>query len=250
MTFGEKLKAYRQQYQLTQEELAHKLGTSKQVISRYENDQRSPKLSIAQKYAKLLGVAEGTWLSMDMNELLAGLDLKAADLDSLVSQTSLTLTDKDSAYKTVTDLVSGIYSAFSDDSFKKVTGGYATTLDMSQEGVNMKMTLTLTTDAKDAVTGYKLDMTADTDLTAAMTAEEKAQLAASGLDLSKLTVTLTTGVDSANKNTMAMTIAMGELFTMDLTADMAYTATDKTPETTIPAGSTVVDFLQLAGMAA
>ena len=47
MKFGEKLKKSRNDKQWSQEQLAKKLGTSKQVISRYENGQRSPKLSIA-----------------------------------------------------------------------------------------------------------------------------------------------------------------------------------------------------------
>lgn len=57
MTFGEKLRALRDQKGWTQEQIANKLGTSKQVISRYENNQRSPKLSVAIKYAEILGVS-------------------------------------------------------------------------------------------------------------------------------------------------------------------------------------------------
>lgn len=56
MTFGEKLRAIRDKNDWTQEQLASKLGTSKQVISRYENNQRSPKLSVAMRYAEILGV--------------------------------------------------------------------------------------------------------------------------------------------------------------------------------------------------
>lgn len=40
---------------LSQEELAAKLGTSKQVISRYENGQRIPKITVAHEYAAILG---------------------------------------------------------------------------------------------------------------------------------------------------------------------------------------------------
>lgn len=57
MNFGEKLRALRDQRGWTQEQIASKLGTSKQVISRYENNQRSPKLSVALKYAEILGVS-------------------------------------------------------------------------------------------------------------------------------------------------------------------------------------------------
>lgn len=55
-TFGEKLKAIRQLRDKTQEDLAELLGTSKQVISRYENNQRTPKITTAQEYAAKLRV--------------------------------------------------------------------------------------------------------------------------------------------------------------------------------------------------
>lgn len=56
MSFGDNLKRYRKQHNLTQAELAEKLGTSKQVISRYEAGQRSPKISVAAQFAQALGV--------------------------------------------------------------------------------------------------------------------------------------------------------------------------------------------------
>lgn len=42
---------------MSQEELANLLGTSKQVISRYETAQRSPKVSTVSEYAEKLGVS-------------------------------------------------------------------------------------------------------------------------------------------------------------------------------------------------
>lgn len=55
-TFGENLKAIRKERNLSQEEIAAQLGTSKQVISRYENGQRMPKISVATQYANILHV--------------------------------------------------------------------------------------------------------------------------------------------------------------------------------------------------
>ena len=46
-TFGEKLKEIRKSRNMTQENFAELLGTSKQVISRYETNQRIPKISIS-----------------------------------------------------------------------------------------------------------------------------------------------------------------------------------------------------------
>ena len=42
---------------MTQEEFARLLNTSKQVISRYESGQRSPKVSVVGDYATRLGVS-------------------------------------------------------------------------------------------------------------------------------------------------------------------------------------------------
>lgn len=55
--FGDKLKSLRIKRGLTQEELAEILGTSKQVISRYENNLRSPKVDVVQDYAEKLNVS-------------------------------------------------------------------------------------------------------------------------------------------------------------------------------------------------
>ena len=56
MTFGSKLKTIRLSLGLSQEEFAKKLNTTKQVISHYETEQRTPKITVAQKYAEALNV--------------------------------------------------------------------------------------------------------------------------------------------------------------------------------------------------
>lgn len=55
--FGRSLKAIRKQNGWSQEELAKKLHTTKQVISKYENSQRSPNIYVANEYARVLGVS-------------------------------------------------------------------------------------------------------------------------------------------------------------------------------------------------
>ena len=57
VSFGERLREIRKEKGLTQDALAQLLGTSKQVLSRYETGQRSPKISQVQEYAKKLGVS-------------------------------------------------------------------------------------------------------------------------------------------------------------------------------------------------
>ena len=56
MEFGDILKALRRERGLSQDEMAALLGTTKQVISRYETKQRVPKLSIVSGYAQRLGI--------------------------------------------------------------------------------------------------------------------------------------------------------------------------------------------------
>lgn len=55
-TFGDRLKEIRTSRGLSQDDLADLLGTSKQVISRYETNQRTPKITVAAEYAKKLNV--------------------------------------------------------------------------------------------------------------------------------------------------------------------------------------------------
>lgn len=56
MDFGNKLRKIRQEKKMSQEELAKLLNTSKQVISRYENNQRSPKITKVAEIADKLNI--------------------------------------------------------------------------------------------------------------------------------------------------------------------------------------------------
>jgi len=56
IAFGDRLRQIRKEMGLSQEEFAKKLGTSKQVLSRYETNQRAPKITLAREYAEKLGV--------------------------------------------------------------------------------------------------------------------------------------------------------------------------------------------------
>ena len=54
--FGTKLKYIRTLRKMSQDDFANFLGTSKQVISRYETNQRTPKITTANEYALKLNV--------------------------------------------------------------------------------------------------------------------------------------------------------------------------------------------------
>ena len=64
--FGSNLKKIREARNLTQAELADMLGTTKQVISRYENGTRSPKISVVAEYAEKLGMSISSLSNEDM----------------------------------------------------------------------------------------------------------------------------------------------------------------------------------------
>ena len=67
--FGESLKQIRLERNLSQDDLAILLGTSKQVISRYETGQRSPKVSVVAEYAEKLGVTINRLATGKQNEI-------------------------------------------------------------------------------------------------------------------------------------------------------------------------------------
>ena len=56
MEFGDILKQLRKERGLSQDELAALLGTTKQVLSRYETKKRVPRLSVVADYAQKLGI--------------------------------------------------------------------------------------------------------------------------------------------------------------------------------------------------
>jgi len=56
MDFADILKRLRMERGLSQDEMAALLGTTKQVISRYETRQRIPRISVVERFAERLGV--------------------------------------------------------------------------------------------------------------------------------------------------------------------------------------------------
>ena len=55
--FAQRLKSLREEHQLTQEQLADKLATNKQTLSRYEKNQREPGINIVTKIANFFEVS-------------------------------------------------------------------------------------------------------------------------------------------------------------------------------------------------
>lgn len=67
--FAKALYNRRKQLGLTQDELAERVGTSKQMVSRYELAQRSPKIGMANKFAEAMGTTLNELLGIDAEEL-------------------------------------------------------------------------------------------------------------------------------------------------------------------------------------
>lgn len=64
MTLGKRIAALRHQKELKQDELAEKLGVSPQAVSKWENDQTCPDISLLPQLAQELGIS--------VDELLTG----------------------------------------------------------------------------------------------------------------------------------------------------------------------------------
>lgn len=69
MTLGKRIAALRREKELKQDTLAEALGVSPQAVSKWENDQTCPDISLLPKLAELLGVSVDELLSGKKQEL-------------------------------------------------------------------------------------------------------------------------------------------------------------------------------------
>lgn len=56
MEFGQVMRSIREKNGWTLEEMAKKLGTTKQALSKYERGERTPKITAAASFAEILGI--------------------------------------------------------------------------------------------------------------------------------------------------------------------------------------------------
>jgi len=99
-TLGKRIAALRHEKELKQDELAEKLGVSPQAVSKWENDQTCPDISLLPLLAKTLGVSVDELLSgkqestpavqivpaderKDINDMMLRIVMKSADNDRL-----------------------------------------------------------------------------------------------------------------------------------------------------------------------
>jgi transcriptional regulator with XRE-family HTH domain len=93
IAFGDRLRQIRKEMDMSQEEFAKKLGTSKQVLSRYETKQRAPKITLAAEYADKLGVSLDYMLG-DSVEEAAYADLSPRTKDKPFYKIFIDVTEK------------------------------------------------------------------------------------------------------------------------------------------------------------
>ena len=69
-TLGKRIAAYRKQMGLTQDQLAEKLGLTAQAVSKWENDQTCPDISLLPPLATLFGISVDQLLSNESAPLV------------------------------------------------------------------------------------------------------------------------------------------------------------------------------------
>jgi transcriptional regulator with XRE-family HTH domain len=98
-TLGNRIAALRREKGLKQDELAEKLGVSPQAVSKWENDQTCPDISILPQLAKILGISVDTLLTGDEQQEPAVRMLpeeQRKDIKDMFLRIVITSTDGDS----------------------------------------------------------------------------------------------------------------------------------------------------------
>ncbi|MCM1150083.1 MAG: copper amine oxidase N-terminal domain-containing protein [Butyricicoccus sp.] len=199
-----------------------------------------------------------TWLYIDINGLLGELDsygVNPLELSESVSPQQVIVLlinemgyiyDKDSAYSEVKAQVDAILDAFADSAFVKNGQSYTNTQKIDELGLTL--TLRLDTNSAGEVAGYELgaDMAVSLEeigLDESDLAELGEQLGVS-VNADELKLTLRTGMDAKNRQTLKMELSMGNILLMTVNADGSYTPATRAPDTGLPAGAKSVSLEQ------
>ena len=204
-----------------------------------------------------------TWLFIDIGELLDelggyGVDLLNMDYTSFSLQDFVAplinemnyIYDKDSAYDEIKTQVDTIVAAFSDSAFVKNGQSYTNTQKLEEAGLTISFHLD--TNAAGEVVGYETgaDMTFsleemgldEYDMTAI---NELGKQLGVTLKPDDLKLSLRSGLNDQNRETLKLELSMGNLVLLTIDADGTYTPTTKLPNTGLPAGAKSVRLEQL-----
>lgn len=83
--FGHKLKALRIQNELTQSQLAQKLGLTKSVVSAYETGLRLPSYDVLIHLAKIFNVSTDYFLGLERKQEIDLSGLSEKEIDALLN---------------------------------------------------------------------------------------------------------------------------------------------------------------------
>ena len=83
VNFGKRLKKLRLQHELSQEQLAKRLGMTKSVVSAYENGIRMPSYEALITIARIFKVSTDYLLGMESNKYLDLSGLSSAEISAL-----------------------------------------------------------------------------------------------------------------------------------------------------------------------
>ena len=70
MTFGKRIVAQRKRLGLTQDRLAELLGITAQAVSKWENDQSCPDITMLPKLAEVFGISTDDLLGLEKKQIL------------------------------------------------------------------------------------------------------------------------------------------------------------------------------------
>lgn len=209
------------------------------------------------------GVPDGSWLLMDMNKTAeqAGVTQNVTALPDFTSQagreklltaalSGISVNDSATAYTVITAGAKGGAAALSDESFKKVTGGYTNSISMNENGADITVDFNLSTNAAGEVTGYAQNVKLTVDVKAMAQKDAKLketldQFAAMGYNADTLTANLNLSSQNAKNAKAQVSLSLGTLFSADIDVDVALTPTTKVPQSTPPAGANIVDYAEL-----
>jgi transcriptional regulator with XRE-family HTH domain len=85
VTFGEKLKTLRKGLNLTQQQLAERVGVAKSVVSYYESGDRYPSYDVLIKLARIFHVTTDYLLDVEKKRILDVSDLSEDDINVLLT---------------------------------------------------------------------------------------------------------------------------------------------------------------------
>ena len=94
-TIGNRIAKFRKEKNMTQEELANRLGVSSQAVSKWENDASCPDISLLPQLSKVLGITADELLTGKNNEVRMVPPEQRKPFDQLVMRVKVNSADGD-----------------------------------------------------------------------------------------------------------------------------------------------------------